>query len=66
MERGIEGGNKEDRNREIEGVEEDVREGVREEPSEPLDIPTPSSFRPMEGILLEMERRMRKHIEEMG
>ena len=62
MERGIEGGNKEDRERETKGVEEDVRE----EPLEPLDVPTPSSFQPMEGILLEMERRMRKHIEEMG
>ena len=65
-EHGVEGGNKEDRKRETQGVEEDVREGVREEPLEPLDVPSPSSFRSMEGILLEMERRMRKHIEEMG
>ena len=58
----VEGGNKEDRRRETQGVEEDVRE----EPLEPFDVPSPSSFRSMEGILLEMERRMRKHIEEMG
>ena len=43
-EHGVEGGNKEDQKRETQGVEEDVREGVREEPLEPLDVPTPSSF----------------------
>ena len=66
MEHGIEGGSKEDRERETEGVKEDVREGAREEPLEPLDVPTPSSFRYMEGMLLDMERIMRKHIEEMA
>ena len=40
MEHGLEGGNTKDRERETEGVEE----GVREEPPEALDVPTPSNF----------------------